>query len=110
MESPFAGTTFEFANFHFLGSIGAGSIPHATDCLWYALRLRPDVGQVLPLTLSSFPPFSAFIALGLVAWVDPLNSGLWCAVGSWLAFGLFIGFLPWSTLAVLRLGHSVYNC
>ena len=110
MESPFAGTTFEFANFHFLGSIGAGSIPHATDCLWYALRLRPDVGQVLPLTLSSFPPFSAFIALGLVAWVDPLNSGLWCAVGSWLAFGLFIGFCAWGILAVLSIVFSVYNC
>ena len=38
--------------------------------------------------------------------------GAWVgfAASSWLAFGLFIGFLPWGTLAVLRLGFCVYNC
>ena len=86
--------------------LSATELPfHALPCACWAYAAWP-----CPFALSSFHPFSAFIALGLVAWVDPLSSGLWDAGRSWLAFGLFIGFLPWGTLAVLRLGFCVYNC
>ena len=92
--------------------LSATELPfHALPCACWAYAAGP-----CPFALSSFHPFSAFIALGLVAWVDPLvawvdplSSGLWDAGRSWLAFGLFIGFLPWGTLAVLRLCFCVYN-
>lgn len=50
--------------------------------------------------LSLFEPLS---------WGASLVSKCWDFACDWLAFGLFIGFLPWGTLAVLRLGFCVYN-
>ena len=58
-----------------------------------------------PFTLGPFIFPCLSHCLGASSW--SLSAGIFAS--GWLAFGLFIGFLPWGTLAVLRLGFCVYN-